>query len=68
MLMTQYSTWKTIRSPNIDSDKGMSLKRRIDLSNQERTDTVENLDDYFYNEFKDQGHEKLHNTESPAGY
>ena len=56
-----------IRSPNIDSDKGMSLKRRIDLSNQERTDTVENLDDYFYNEFRDQGHENSSwNTESPG--
>ena len=56
-----------IRNPNIDSDKGMNLKRRIDLSNQERTDTVENLDDYFYNEFKDQGHENSSwNTESPG--
>ena len=56
-----------IRNPNIDSDKGMNLKRRIDLSNQERTDTVENLDDYFYNEFKDKGHENSSwNTESPG--
>ena len=56
-----------IRNPNIDADKGMSLKRRIDLSNQERTDTVENLDDYFYNEYKDQGHENsTWNTESPG--
>ena len=55
------------KSPNIDSDKGMSLKRRIDLSNQERTDTG-NLDDYFYNEFKNQGHENSSwNTESPVG-
>ena len=56
-----------IRNPNIDADKGMSLKRRIDQSNQERTDTVENLDDYFYNKFKDQGHENSSwNTESPG--
>ena len=69
-MLDRYGTMaygRPIRNPNINSDKGMNLKRRIDLSNQERTDTVENLDDYFYNEFKDKGHENSSwNTESPG--
>ena len=43
-----------IRKPNIDPVEGMSLKRRIDQSNQDRTDTVEKIDD-FWVKFKDNG-------------
>lgn len=34
-----------IRDPGIDPVKGLELKRRIDKSNQHRTDVVEQLDD-----------------------
>jgi hypothetical protein len=38
-----------VRDPQIDPVKGLELKRRIDRSNQERTDLVEKIDDYFLN-------------------
>ena len=38
-----------VRDPQIDPIKGLELKRRIDSSNQERTDLVEKIDDYFLN-------------------
>lgn len=41
-----------IRKPDLDPSEGMALKRRIDKSNQERTDTVETIDDYFSHEFR----------------
>ena len=41
-----------IRDPHIDATKGILLKRRIDQSNQERTDTVERIDDVFLSEFQ----------------
>ena len=41
-----------IRDPLIDSKKGMEIKRKIDLSNQTRTDLVEYIDDFFLDEFK----------------
>ena len=34
-----------IRDPNIDANKALAIKRRIDASNQDRTDMVEHLDD-----------------------
>lgn len=34
-----------IRDPNIDANKALAIKRRIDASNQDRTDLVEHLDD-----------------------
>ena len=40
-----------IRNPEIDPAAGMELKRRIDSSNQRRTDMVERIDDYFVREF-----------------
>src|SRR5690606_7489617 len=40
-----------IRKPDIDPTEGMAIKRRIDRSNQDRTDTVERIDDYFSREF-----------------
>lgn len=36
-----------IRDPDIDDNKGIAIKRRIDASNQERTDLVEQIDDWF---------------------
>jgi hypothetical protein len=36
-----------IRDPGIDNSKGIDIKRRIDASNQERTDLVEQIDDWF---------------------
>src|SRR5687767_14297832 len=41
-----------IRLPNIEPAEGIQIKRRIDKSNQERTDKVEQLDDYFLDQFK----------------
>ena len=36
-----------VRDPHIDPVAGIELKRRIDRSNQVRTDMVEQIDDYF---------------------
>lgn len=41
-----------IRDPNINPTDALALKRRIDKSNQERTDMVERIDDYFLEQFK----------------
>jgi len=41
-----------VRDPNIDPIKGLELKRRIDRSNQHRTDVVEQMDDRFIDFFK----------------
>lgn len=41
-----------IRKPDIDPEEGLGIKRRIDKSNQERTDTVEKIDDYFLDAFR----------------
>ena len=38
-----------IRDPQIDNAKGISIKRRIDQSNQDRTDLVEQIDDWINN-------------------
>ena len=57
-----------IRDPEIDPQAALVLKRRIDKSNQDRTDLVERIDSYFLDTYKDV--EKLPdatiNTESPA--
>ena len=57
-----------VRDPNIDPVAGIGLKRRIDKSNQVRTDMVEQIDDYFLNLYA--GIEAVPgaklNTESPA--
>lgn len=41
-----------IRLPEINPVEALAIKRRIDKSNQDRTDTVEKLDDYFMEYFK----------------
>ena len=56
-----------IRNPSIEPVEGMILKRRIDQSNQVRTDTVEKIDDFFWMKFKDNGdNTSTWNTESPG--
>ncbi|PKH66747.1 hypothetical protein CXF59_12565 [Flavobacterium sp. ALD4] len=57
-----------IRDPNIDPVAALTLKRRIDASNQERTDMVEYIDGYFlqkYSDVKVKDNAKI-NSESPA--
>jgi hypothetical protein len=57
-----------IRNPDIDPVEALKLKRRIDKSNQERTDLVELIDNYFlekYADVKTQADATI-NTESPA--
>ena len=44
----QWAFEDLIRDPNIDPNEALILKRRIDASNQDRTDTVENIDSYFF--------------------
>lgn len=48
-----------IRNPGIDPSEGLGIKRRIDRSNQDRTDMVEKMDDYFLQAFA--------NVKYPAG-
>lgn len=57
-----------IRDPNIDPAKALQIKRRIDKSNQDRTDLVELIDSYFLEQYKDVEvlPEATINTESPA--
>lgn len=57
-----------IRDPEIDPAAALVLKRRIDASNQVRTDMVEYIDSYFLDKYKDvkvAADAKI-NTESPA--
>lgn len=57
-----------IRDPHIDPTEALTLKRRIDRSNQDRTDLVEQIDSYFrqkYAEVKVLPGARI-NTESPA--
>jgi hypothetical protein len=41
-----------IRLPEINPSEALAIKRRIDKSNQDRTDRVEQIDDYFLEQFK----------------
>lgn len=57
-----------IRRPDVAPEEALQLKRQIDKCNQERTDTVERIDDWFLREYADvvpHRDAKL-NTESPA--
>ena len=40
-----------IRKPDISPKEALQIKRKIDSSNQDRTDFVEELDDYFFKNF-----------------
>ena len=57
-----------IRDPHIDPVEALSLKRRIDRSNQDRTDLVEQIDAYFLHLYSDVNvlPGATINTESPA--
>lgn len=57
-----------IRDPDIVPEYGMTLKRLIDHSNQYRTDIVEQIDDWFLDQFKNvkATPDARLNTESPA--
>lgn len=57
-----------IRDPQIDPVAALTLKRKIDASNQVRTDMVEYIDSYFlqkYSKVQVKAEAKI-NTESPA--
>lgn len=57
-----------IRDPNIKPEAALAIKRRIDASNQDRTDKVEQIDEAIlalYSEVKPQSFARL-NTESPG--
>jgi hypothetical protein len=41
-----------IREPSINPETALSIKRRIDKSNQDRTDLVELIDDWFFDHYK----------------
>ena len=57
-----------IRDPEIDPVAALALKRRIDRSNQDRTDMVEEFDTYFRSKYADVNvaPDATINTESPA--
>lgn len=57
-----------IRNPTIDAVEALQIKRRIDASNQHRTDLVEFIDSWFLKEFADAplAVDATYNTESPA--
>ena len=57
-----------IRDENINPIKALEIKRRIDASNQKRTDLVEFIDSWFLNKYKNttpNADAKI-NTETPA--
>ncbi|MDG2174400.1 MAG: DUF4254 domain-containing protein [Flavobacteriaceae bacterium] len=64
----QWAYEDIIRDPEIDPAEALSIKRKIDASNQERTDTVELLDDYFLKKYSNVkiSQDASINTESPA--
>lgn len=64
----QWHLEDVIRDPAIDPVAALAIKRRIDHSNQVRTDTVEQIDDHFFAQY---AHVKAApdarlNTETPA--
>ena len=64
----QWAYEDIIRDPNIEPKAALELKRKIDASNQDRTDTVEYIDSYFLEKYKDvevKPYAKI-NSESPA--
>ncbi|WP_285008850.1 DUF4254 domain-containing protein [Pedobacter faecalis] len=64
----QWHMEDVVRNPEIDPVEGLQWKRRIDASNQQRTDVVEYIDSYFLEEYKSvipKPDAKI-NSESPA--
>ena len=57
-----------IRDPQIDPAAALGIKRRIDRSNQERTDMVEYIDSYLMDNYRDvrPAADARLNTETPA--
>ncbi len=57
-----------IRDPSINPEDALDLKRKIDASNQDRTDLVEYIDSYFLNKYQsvEVRRDATINTESPA--
>jgi hypothetical protein len=57
-----------VRDPQIDPVEALAIKRRIDKSNQNRTDLVELIDSYFFDKYKTVVAlpTAIINTESPA--
>ncbi len=57
-----------IRDPEINPEAALVLKRKIDASNQDRTDLVEYIDSYFLQKYQSVQIKKdaTINTESPA--
>lgn len=57
-----------IRDPEINPEAALELKRKIDASNQDRTDLVEYIDSYFLNKYRsvEIKPDATINTESPA--
>lgn len=57
-----------IRNPEIDPVEALKIKRRIDKSNQDRTDLVESIDDFFLAKYSEVTilPDATINTESPA--
>jgi hypothetical protein len=57
-----------IRDPMIEAGEALKIKRRIDSSNQDRTDLVEKIDDHYLAVFDKVSQQKSArlNTESPA--
>jgi hypothetical protein len=57
-----------IRDPGIDPVNALAIKRRIDKSNQDRTDLVELIDSYFWEKYRNilPSEKATLNTESPA--
>jgi len=57
-----------IRDPEINPDAALVIKRKIDASNQDRTDLVEYIDSYFLKKYQsvETKVEATINTESPA--
>lgn len=51
--IVQWHLEDIIRNPQIDPIEALAIKRRIDASNQDRTDMVEYIDSYFLDKYKD---------------
>jgi hypothetical protein len=64
----QWHVEDEIRRPDLPAQELVALKRSIDSLNQERTDTVEILDDLIFNQFKnvDRYADAKMNSETPA--